>query len=104
MLFHIRGALRPTARGAVRVAVSCPQGCPEVELSIAQPRALREAGSAFFSLPAATAASIQSLRLSRRQRAYLRRHRRIRIALVALSSGLGSAPQSRSVAHAVLVR
>jgi hypothetical protein len=104
MLFHVPGALHPSAKGAVRVGVSCPQGCPYGELAIAQPRALRQAGAAFFSLPAATAPSVESVRLSRRERAYLRRHRRVRIALVALTGGLGSAEQARFVAHALLVR
>jgi hypothetical protein len=104
MLFHIHGALHPSAKGALHLGVSCPQGCPYGELAIAQPRALRQAGAAFFSLPASTAPSIESVHLSRRQRAYLRHHRRVRIALVALTAGLGSAPQARFVAHALLAR
>ena len=42
--FAIHGALHVNAKGNVSVAVSCPQGCRYGELSIAQPRALRQAG------------------------------------------------------------
>jgi hypothetical protein len=100
-LLHIHGALRATAKGNVKVRVSCPQGCQFAELSIAQPRDLRT-GPALISLPASSADHTETLHLTRRQRAYLRAHRRVRIALVALSNEPGSTAQSRYVTHAVL--
>lgn len=103
VVFQVHGPLRLTARGAVRVTVSCPRGCPDVELSIAQPRAL-QTGSTEISLPASSKARTESIHLSPRQRSYLRRHPRARVTLVALSSALGDASQTKYVARAVLAR
>jgi hypothetical protein len=103
VVFHVHGQLHPTAAGAVRVSVSCPQGCPDVELSVARPRAL-QTGSTDISLPASARARTESIHLSRRQRAYLRRHPRVRVTLVALSWALGDVSQTKYAAHAVLTR
>jgi hypothetical protein len=103
VVFHVHGPLHPTVRGAVRVAVSCPRGCPDVELSIAQPRAL-QTGSTDISLPASSKARAESIHLSRRQRSYLRRHLRAHVTLVALSWALGNASQTKYAVHAILTR
>ena len=106
VLFHLHGALHVAANGIVRVAVSCPLGCEYVRGSIAQPRAL--VLEKYFSLPASTASRIESFRLSRRQRDYLRRHRRVRVKLVVGpgpgdSGKLALAPDTKST-WALLVR
>lgn len=99
VLFHLHGPLHVAANGIVRVAVSCPLGCEYVRGSIAKPRAL--VLEKYFSLPASTASRMESFRLSRRQRDYLRRHRRVRVKLV-VGPGLGDsgklalAPDTRS--------
>ncbi len=103
VVFPVHGPLRPTAKGAVRVAVSCPQGCPDVELSIAQPRAL-QTGSTDISLSASPKARAESIHLSPRQRAYLRRHPHTRVTLLALSWALGNASQTKYTARATLTR
>jgi hypothetical protein len=99
VLFHLHGPLHVAANGILRVAVSCPMGCEYVSGSIAKPRALVQ--EKYFSLPASTASTMESFRLSRRQRDYLRRHRRVRVKLV-VGPGLGDsgklalAPDTRS--------
>ncbi|MGO9322195.1 MAG: hypothetical protein ACLQBY_15520 [Solirubrobacteraceae bacterium] len=99
--FVTNGALRPNAKGIFHVGVSCPLGCPSAQLSIAKPAALAEQGEFVFRAPPSTRMS-ERFRLSRRQLRYLRRHRRVRVTLVALSKGPGSAPESKYVAHVTL--
>jgi hypothetical protein len=102
VLFHVHGALHPGARGVVRVRVSCPLGCSISSLLISGPRALYDESPTFFSLPASAVPTTRSFRLSRRQLAYLRRHRRVRITLSAEASGLGSAPNTKSATRVTL--
>jgi hypothetical protein len=89
---HIHGALRARPTGNVRVAVSCPQGCRDVFLGIRRPRALSNEFAGFFSLPPTSTPVVESFHLSRDERAYLRKHRRVRITLVAELERLGEGP------------
>jgi len=98
---HVHGPVRVSGKGVLHVSVSCPLGCAEIELAIAQPRQLTDERN-FFALPASTASRLESLRLTPRQLAYLRRHRRVRVTLTALSGGLGSARQSKTALHVLL--
>lgn len=103
---HIHGALHGARNGNVRVAVSCPLGCRNVLLGIRRPRAMSNEFAGFFSLPPTPKAHVESLHLARPERAYLRRHRRVRITLAAEVEGLGEGPGSlvRYTARATLVR
>lgn len=100
--FDVHAPLRPGARGALRVRVSCPLGCEIADLAIAKPRALAVEGPSFFSLPASGSAT-KAFHLSRHQLSYLRRHRRVKITLTAEASSLGGF-DTKSAAQAVLTR
>ena len=100
--FQIHGALRPNRKGVVRVRVVCPLGCQSVDLTISHPRALRDDFFTYFSLPAATAARVQTFRLSRRELAYVKRHHRVPITLVATIPALGGVKILRFPVRAVL--
>ncbi len=99
--FVTHGVLRANARGIVHVAVSCPLGCPFVQLSLAKPSALATPGALLFRAAPSTTLR-ESLRLSKRQLRYLRRHRRVSATLVALSQGLGTARESKYAARVTL--
>jgi hypothetical protein len=104
--FHIHGALHATRSGNVRVSVSCPQGCQHVSLAIRQPRALSKEFAGFFSLLPSSTPRVESFHLSRRELAYLRKHRRVRITLAAQLErpGEGEAPPLEYRTHAALLR
>ncbi len=98
---HVRGPLHVSRKGVLRVAVSCPLGCVDMELAIAQPRQLRQLK--LLTLPASSASRVVSLRLSRGELSYLRRHRRVRVSLTTLSGGLGGARASKTALRVLLV-
>jgi hypothetical protein len=100
---QVGGLLRPDRRGNVHVRVSCAQGCPFVEVAIAQPRALLHVGTYLTLAPSARPKTV-SFHLSRRELAYARRHPRERITVTALSYGLGSAPGSKTAVRVRLAR
>jgi hypothetical protein len=99
---HIHGALHPGPHGRVKFHVSCPLGCADVEVSVRGPRALAHEFAGFFSLPPSSSARVESFHLGRRQLAYLRRHHRVRITLVATVDRLGGAGFVRYKARATL--
>ncbi len=102
--FQLHSPLRPDARGVVRVHLACPLGCTVIATHISGSRVLATSGSAYFSLPASPRLVTKSFRLSRRQLAYLRRHRRVRVVLSAETAGVGSAPFSKTALHVTLAR
>ncbi len=104
ILLHVHGSLHPTARGVVRVRMSCPLGCTIVGTLIAGPRVLFREGPAYFSLPASSAPVTESFRLTRRQLTYLRRRGHVRVRLSAEAAGLGSAPDSKTAVRVTLAR
>jgi hypothetical protein len=87
--FHIHGALHATRNGNVRVPVSCPLGCQGVILEVLHPRALFNEIAGFFSLPPSSTPRVESFHLSRGELAYVRKHRRVRIALAVQLDRLG---------------
>jgi hypothetical protein len=99
--FVAHGALHANAKGIVHVDISCPLGCPFAELSIAKPTALGFFTALVSRVPPSRTVR-ESLRLARPALRYLRRHRRVRATLVALSPGLGSARETRYTAHVTL--
>lgn len=102
--FHLHAPLRPDARGVVRVHLACPLGCTVITTHISGSRVLATSGSAYFSLPASPRLVTKSFRLSRRQLAYLRRRRRVRVVLSAETAGVGSAPFSKTAVRVTLAR
>jgi hypothetical protein len=104
VLFRVHGPLRPGAHGILRVRLSCPLGCTIVGMRISGSRVLSQDAPVYFSLPASAAPVTKSLRLSRRQLAYLRRHGRVRVVLSAEAAGLGSAPITKSAVRVTLAR
>jgi hypothetical protein len=101
--FHVHGRLHSGPRGNVRVAVSCPFGCKDVFLAIRQPRALANEFAGFFSLPASPKARVESFHISRRDLAYVRRHHRVRITLMADVERPGGGKTLRYTTQATLV-
>jgi hypothetical protein len=101
--FHIHRPLRAKRNGNVRVSVSCPLGCRNVVLAIRRPRALANEFAGSFSLPASPKQSVESFHLSRDDRAYVRRHRRVRITLGVQMDPLGGGNTLHYTAHATLV-
>ncbi len=99
---HVDGPLHVSRKGVLHVAVSCPLGCVDMELAIAQPRELTDQLN-LFTLPASRASRVESLRLTRGQLSYLRRHRRVRVTLTTLSGGLGGARASKTALRVLLV-
>lgn len=102
--FHLHGPLRPGARGIVRVRLSCPLGCTVIATRISGSRALATSGSAYFSLPASPRPVTKSLRLTRRQLAYLRRRHHVNVVLSAETAGVGSAPFGKTAVRVTLAR
>ena len=103
IVLHTHGNLHPTARGLVPVRISCPLGCSVVSTLISGPRHLFREGPAYFSLPASTRPSTESIHLTRRQLAYLRRRHHVRVTISAETLGIGSGPFSKAAAHVTLV-
>jgi hypothetical protein len=101
---HTHGTLHPTSRGLVRVRMSCPLGCAVVDTLIDGPSALFREGPAYFSLPASSRPTTESFHLTRRQLAYLRRRRHVRVVISAETLGLGSGPFSKAAVHVTLAR
>lgn len=101
---HTHGTLHPTARGLVRVRMSCPLGCSVVGTLITGPPILFREGPAYFSLPASSRPTTESFHLTRRQLAYLRRRRHVRVTISAETLGLGSGPFSKAAVHLTLAR
>jgi hypothetical protein len=101
--FHIHRSLRAKRNGNVRVSISCRLGCRNAILAIRRPRALSNERAASFSLPASPKPSVESFHLSRDERAYVRRHRRVRITLDVQTDALGSGNALHYTAHATLV-
>jgi hypothetical protein len=104
VIFHVHGALRPDARGVVRVRLSCPLGCTVTAMHIGGSRVLSATGPSFFFLPASSRPVTRSFRLSRAQRTYLRRRGHVRVVLSAVAAGLGSAPGTKSAVRVTLAR
>jgi hypothetical protein len=102
--FHLHGPLRPDARGIVRVRLACPLGCTVIATHISGSRVLATSGSAYFSLPASSRLVTKSFRLSRRQLAYLRRRRHVKVVLSAETAGVGSAPFTKTALRVTLAR
>jgi hypothetical protein len=102
--FHIGGALHADRHGRVRLRVSCPLGCSDVEISVSHPRALANGFAGFFSLHPSSTPHVESFVLGRRELAYLRRHRRVGITLAAEVARLGGAGFVRYKTHATLAR
>jgi hypothetical protein len=101
--FHIHRPLRAKRNGHVRVSVSCPLGCRNVILAVQRPRALANERVGSFSLPASPKPSVESFFLSREDRAYVHRHRRVRITLDAQTDALGGGNALHYTAHPTLV-
>lgn len=104
VLFHVHGSLHPTARGVVRVRMSCPLGCTITGMLITGPPILFREGPSYFSLAASPRPVTKSFRLTRRQLAYLRRRGHVRIVLSAEAAGLGSAPDAKFAVRVTLTR
>lgn len=104
ILFHLHGSLHPRANGAVRVRLSCPLGCTVTRMRISGSRVLSTEGPAFFFLRAASPSVTRSFRLSRRQRAYLRRRGHVRVLLSAEAAGLGNGPDTKTAVRVTLAR
>ena len=104
IVLHTHGTLHPGAHGLVRVRMSCPLGCSVVGTLITGPRILFREGPAYFSLSASSRPTTETFRLSRRQLAYLRRRRHVRIAISAETLGLGSGPFSKASVRVTLAR
>ncbi len=104
IVLHVHGTLHPTARGLVRVRMSCPLGCSVASTLITGPRVLFRTGPAYFSLPASARPTTESFRLTRRQLAYLRRRRHVRVTISAETLGVGTGPFSKTAAHVTLAR
>jgi hypothetical protein len=101
---HTHGTLHPTARGLVRVRMSCPLGCSVANTLIAGPRPIFRQGPAYFSLPPSAKPTTESFRLTRRQLAYLRRRRHVHVTISAETLGVGSGPFSKAAVHVTLAR
>jgi hypothetical protein len=103
VVFHVPGRVHVGANRRVRLGVSCPLGCTFLSLSISEPSTLEKAGPTFY-LPASSKVITESLRLSRKQLAYLRRRGRVKVTLSGEAPGLGSALITTSRARVTLVR
>jgi hypothetical protein len=104
IVLHTHGTLHPTAHGRVRVRMSCPLGCSVIDTLISGPRLIFREGPAYFSLPPSSRPTTEAFRLTRRQLAYLRSRRRVRVTISVETLGLGTGPFSKAAVNVTLAR